>query len=62
MASSYLDELQAAVKENSKEALDKLNDKLAFPSDFTAQCHQKNVEIMKKRTTVIETKCTVRTL
>ncbi|AUO13991.1 MBL fold metallo-hydrolase [Priestia megaterium] len=48
MASSYLDELQAAVKENSKEALDKLNDKLAFPSDFTAQCHQKNVEIMKR--------------
>ena len=48
MASSYLDELQAAVKEKSKEALDKLNDKLAFPSDFTAQCHQKNVEIMKR--------------
>ncbi|OPH57591.1 hydrolase glyoxylase [Paenibacillus ferrarius] len=48
MASDYLDRLCRAVIENDELALEVLKQEHAFPSSFTEECHQENVQVIRR--------------
>lgn len=48
VSQNYLDRLIAAVKKVDSEALLALEKEMPFPSNFTKQCHEENIAIIKK--------------
>lgn len=47
MAQSYIQRLVQAVQSEDGEALDVLGEEMPYPSSFTKECHEKNIEITK---------------
>ncbi|MEC0227175.1 MBL fold metallo-hydrolase [Paenibacillus alba] len=48
MASDYLDRLCRAVIANDELALEALKQEHAFPSSFTEECHQENIQVIRR--------------
>ncbi|MFY4776679.1 MBL fold metallo-hydrolase [Metabacillus sp. RGM 3146] len=48
MAERYIHTLIEATANNDNEELNNLENQMAFPSSFTKECHQKNIEITRK--------------
>lgn len=48
LAEDYLERLITAVKNEDSEAMDTLEKEMAFPSNFTKNCHKDNVRIIRR--------------
>jgi len=48
LSQSYMERLTAAVTTEDVEAMAALEKEMAFPSEFTKKCHEKNVELIRR--------------
>ena len=54
VAKSFLLRLKEAVLQNDVDEINKLEKEILFPSDFTRDCHQTNIQLIKEEYTEVE--------